>query len=89
MTQPKQRALSYSPRWSPHVVGRYDPREVDLETGEADPQVIDLECSKCGDRSRASCNSGNVRAWVNRYGTAHMHKDTMDPARVKEMAKRT
>lgn len=81
-------SLTYSPRWAAHVVGRYDPREVDPETGEAEPQEVRLECSRCGATHKAVCTTGAVRGWVNRFALGHVHGDALDPARVVEMGRR-
>ncbi len=76
--------LEFRPRWASHCVGTYEARVFD-EDGVPEPQRIDMLCEHCGATFRTTCNSGAVRAWVNRFATQHLHKDVLDPARVAEM----
>lgn len=65
--------MRWSPRWAPHVVGNYPPREFDQETQEWNEQRIDILCTKCGEEHRVFCKSGMAREHIARYAFVHAH----------------
>ena len=59
---------------------------VDAETGEIDPALVRIVCTRCGAEHRVQCRTGNVKGWVNKFASVHMHLDPMSPKRVTEQA---
>jgi hypothetical protein len=74
----ERKRYAYSPPWAPHVRGMIDEREVDPETGALEEQRVDVECGECGAKLHRTCSSGAVREHVNRFATAHLHRDPLN-----------
>jgi hypothetical protein len=67
--------LEYRPKFAPHVVGTYPPREWDEDEGEWGEQRVELACERCGQTHRVVCTSGRVRDQVARFALGHVHQD--------------
>lgn len=78
--------IQWSPRWAPHVKGKYNPRTRDEETGMCEPQRVHMLCAfkhpdgtVCGATWQTICASGNVRSHINTFAKQHGHKDFTRP----------
>ncbi len=67
---------SYSPPWATHVTGTFNERKLD-EDGKPEPQVIDMVCTICKATWKTTCESGAVRAHIQKFGLAHAHRDAL------------
>jgi hypothetical protein len=69
----------YSPPWSPHVRGSYEPRVIDRETMIPEPQRVHAVCDECKAEFRTTCASGMVRAHIATFARVHLHRDPLAP----------
>lgn len=74
----------WSPNWAPHVSGKWTERVI--VDDEIEPSVVVMVCDLCKAEHKAICRTGNVKGWINRYASVHLHGDPLDPARVHAMA---
>ncbi len=66
---------SYSPRWAPHVVGRYERRAFDPTLHVHEPQRYVVTCAACGAEHRGECASGMVRDHIATFARVHVHAE--------------
>lgn len=59
---------TWSPRWAPHVVGRWKPIEEDDEG-----TWVFVACAKCGEDGRHWCPSGVPHMKVQKFASLHAH----------------
>ena len=76
----------WAPQWAPHAEGTWTKRTFDAETGEVEPAVISLSCKLCGESQTVLCLTGNVKGWINRWGSAHFHGNPLDAIQVRKQA---
>lgn len=74
MSLPESCVGHYSPPFATHVKGGWEKREAD-QIGLPAPQKIFMHCEKCGENYQTTCTTGNVRSWINRFATVHLHRD--------------
>lgn len=81
--------IQWSPKWAPHVKGRYTKRERDPANGMCEPQHVHMVCAHrgeggklCGASWQTICASGQVRNHINRFAKQHTHTDFAQPARI-------
>lgn len=67
-------SIEYSPRWAPHVKGRYSLRVLDPETHEPEEQRVEARCDLCGDRYKNVCRQGMPRNHILKFAAVHSHK---------------
>lgn len=68
---------SYSPKYAPHVKGRYS--RMTVEDGVRQPQIVEILCESCGARYRNECKQGQPRQHVARFATLHLHRHPLAP----------
>jgi hypothetical protein len=67
-------SIEYSPKWAPHVKGRYSPRVLDPETKLPEEQRVEARCTLCGDRYKNVCRQGMPRNYILKFASFHSHK---------------
>lgn len=72
----KANFVEYRPPHAPHVRGSYNERTVDLD-GMPEEQDVHAVCEVCQATFQRKCASGNVRAWIARFGVVHLHRDPL------------
>jgi len=73
MSEPDAAWETYSPRWCPHVFGRFSP--VEVEDGVLLPRIVRARCTVCGTEFKTTCGTGAVRQHVLTFARVHLHKD--------------
>lgn len=76
---PERVWVAWSPRFAPHVEGRYSERVLD-EDGLPEPQRVECTCTKCGAKWQTDCSSGQVRGHIAKFGVVHAHSDPIGTA---------
>ena len=74
-------SIEYSPRWAPHVKGRYSRRVLDPDTKMPEPQRVEVTCGVCGQQYRNLCRQGMPRQHISRFAQQHLHRAPLQPAR--------
>lgn len=64
----------WSPRWAPLVEGTYE-RDEDGGPGGTPIWRYEVTCSKCGERFKGVCATGEVRARISDFARQHVHRD--------------
>jgi hypothetical protein len=64
---------SWSPRWAPHIDGKYEPISYDPDTGMPEPAKVTMRCTRCGVEWQTMCSSGQQRSHIQTFAQQHLH----------------
>lgn len=73
--------VEWSPRFAPHVKGKYTERTFDLDH-RPEPQRFEAHCTHCGQKWGGPCMTGAVKSHIARFAAMHLHRDPMHAPRV-------
>jgi len=77
--------IAYSPPWAPHVVGRFQLRQLDDDNIPLEAPV-EATCTfqGCGATFKRQCSSGLMKRHIANFAMNHVHRDAFrDPLPTK------